>query len=697
MTRNWFVRFSWICFIGFCFMAKALILFPLWAGAEEKEPVFMEEVVVTATKTKEKRKDIPNAIVVKDEIDIQESPAKSLGELFANEPGIDWRTYGNYGGASEEIHIRGMSGKGTQILINGMTINSPSLGTADAGRIPLNNIDRIEVIKGSSSVLYGSGAIGGVVNIFAKQPKRDEINAKVSAGYGSQDTYQVSAEHGMFVTDDFGYYLTANRRDTDGFRDNSDLTHKDVSLNVVLEKEDALDISLYGDYITRDYGVPGPKPPPGTDDHYKNGVKFYSSEAAGLLNEGSDDDGHVVLNVRGQLTELIGLRLKSDYAHMENYYYQRYNSDGTGAKTWVNNEVVGNWGNMEIKPFDGVTLLVGGEYRNYEWERENADIKADGSEDVNSRASKTHSLNTTGAFAEVQYRPCRYFKALVGHRNEKHSTFGTENFPQYGLLLNPLDTTALKLSHGRHFFAPTPNDLFWPETKWMKGNEDLKPETGWHTDATVEQSLFDNKLFLSASCFKWDMGNRIQWISDPVTWVYSPVNLKSYEAEGFELDTKMVFIRDFSLSLGYTYLDAEEEAEEYGREVGTAQKTLTTRRAIYSPEHQFKAGLTYESSSDLSASITVRYLSDRLWYRDESQGGGKSKTVVYTLDPYWTADLKVEQRLFDQWVLSGMVNNLFDEHYDTYMSTFYDEAAPYPAASYPGPGRYAFFSVAYEY
>ncbi|MBW2019950.1 MAG: TonB-dependent receptor [Deltaproteobacteria bacterium] len=696
MTRNGFVRFSWICFVAFCFMVETSIFFPLWARAEEKEPVFMEEIVVSATKTREKRRDIPNAIILKDDFDIQASSAKSLGELLANEPGIDWRTYGNYGGASEEIRIRGMAGKGTQVLINGMTINSPSLGTANVGRIPLNNIERIEVVKGSGSVLYGSGAVGGVVNIVTKRPERDKIDAKVTAGYGSQETYQVSVEHGMFAFGDFGYYLTANRRGTDGFRDNSDLTHQDVSLNLVLEKGDDLDISLYGDYITRDYGVPGLKPPPGTGDYYRNGVKFYSSEAASLLNKGSDDDGHVVLNVKSRLTDWVAVCLKSDYTHMVNYYYQRYNSNGTGAKTWVTNEVIGNWGDVEIKPFEGATLLMGAEYRDYEWVRENVDLNADGSEAA-ARTARGHSLNTTGTFAEVQYRPCKYFKALAGFRNEKHSAFGTENLPQYGIVLNPLDTTTLKLSHGRHFFAPTPNDLFWPQTMWMKGNEDLKPETGWHTDATLEQSLFDNKLFLTTSYFKWDMSNRIQWRSDPVTWVYSPVNLKSYKADGFELGTKIGPVDDFSLCLGYTYLDAEEEAEEYGRESATAQKTWTTRRAIYSPEHQFKGSLIYENSSDLSASVTARYMSDRLWYRDESQGGGKSKTVVYTLDPYWTVDLKVGQRLFHHWVLSGQVNNLFDKHYDTYMGTFYDEASPYPAAGYPGAGRSVFFGVMYEY
>ena len=141
----------------FMFFALPVPIF----SQEEVDVVTMEEIVVTATKTKEKRKNIPNAVIIMDEIDIQESPANSLGELLANELGIDWRTYGNYEGAAQEIHIRGMGGDATQVFVNGVSVSSPSLGTADVAKISLNSIERIEVVKGSGSLLYGSGAMDG--------------------------------------------------------------------------------------------------------------------------------------------------------------------------------------------------------------------------------------------------------------------------------------------------------------------------------------------------------------------------------------------------------------------------------------------------------------------------------------------------------------------------------------------------------
>ncbi len=150
----------------------ALMIFPVISMAEEKSDQekikTLDEVVVTATKTEETRKDVPNSVILYDQYDIQDAPAISIGEMMANDPGIDWRTQGDSGGASQTIHIRGMSGNATQVYINGVNINSPSLGLAEVGRLPVNNIGNIEVVKGSGSLLYGTGAMGGTVNISQK-------------------------------------------------------------------------------------------------------------------------------------------------------------------------------------------------------------------------------------------------------------------------------------------------------------------------------------------------------------------------------------------------------------------------------------------------------------------------------------------------------------------------------------------------
>jgi len=656
------------------------------AKAEQKDIATLEEVVVSATKTKEKRKDIPNAVVIKDEIDIQESPANSVGELLANELGIDWRTYGNYGSAAQEIHIRGMGADATQVFVNGVNVNSSSLGTADVSKIPLNNIERIEVVKGSGSLLYGTGAMGGTINITTKRPKRDKVDLKASAGYGSQDTYQLSAEQGMFLTDDLGYYLTATRRETNGFRDNSDLTHNDVSLKLVYDKGDVLEVSLYGDYIDREYGRPGVKPPPGTQDYYIGGVKFYSSDAASVLDNGSDDDAHVVLQLKNNPSKWLSLNFMGDYTYMENYNYNRYHSSGTGKKTWTINEVTGIEGNIEIKPLKGANFLLGAEYKDYDWKNENVSLDTNGTEVAGTKSKTKADLHTKGAFAEAQYRPCEYVKALVGIRHEDHSTFGYEDLPRFGLVINPLENTVLKFSRGKHFKAPTPNDLFWPYEDWgygmgVEGNPNLKPEKGWHTDATAEQTFFDEKVFVTVSYFKWDINDKIRWVPDS-NFFYRPENLDTYKADGWELGTKIGPFYNMILAFSYTNTDAKENKQD-GVE----------RQARYTPKDQFKGSITYWTEFGLSATATVRYMGKRPALYDSDTDVNPFRTLA----PYWTTDIKIEQRLYDNWILTLTGNNLFDRGYETYVQTFYDYASTATLCSYPGAGRSVFFSVAYEY
>lgn len=655
-----------------------------------KDALTLEEVVVTATKTQEVRKDVPNAVIIIDRNDIQASTARTVGDVLANEPGVDLRTYGDYGGASQVIHFRGMGGDATQVFVNGVNVNSPSLGEADVARIPLDNIERVEVVKGSGSLLYGSGAMGGTVNIVTKRPKRDRMDFKVTAGYGSESTYQLSAEQGMFVAGDFGYYLTAGRKETDGFRDNSDLTHKDISLKLVYDKGKLLDISLYGDYVDRDYGRPGVKPPAGTESFNFGGEKVYNADSASLLDKGGDKDGHIVFQVKSDPLKWLGLNFRGDYTHMENYNYMRYYSSWTnelpGQESWVTNEVMSVEGDIDLRPFSGANLLIGAEYKDYDWENEVVSLDTNGIPKAGTRAKVQANIFTKGVFVEAQYRPCKYFKALAGLRHEDHSTFGYEDLPRFGLIVNPLEKTALKLSHGKHYKAPTPNDLFWPHEDWgygsgTEGNRNLEPETGWHTDVTLEQTLFDEKVFFTLTYFNWDIKDKIRWVSD-ANYFFMPQNLDTYEADGWEVGAKIGPFHNMIITLDYTYTNAEEN-----------KKGGAKRQALYTPENLFKGALTWWTKFNLSTTATIRYVSDRPGYYKTDADTDPLKT----LDSYWTADLKVEKRFYDHWIITLAGNNLFDKGYNTYVSNFYNSAGKGTLCTFPGAERSFFTSVAYEF
>ncbi|MDY6903545.1 MAG: TonB-dependent receptor [Thermodesulfobacteriota bacterium] len=645
----------------------------------------MDEIVVTATKTEEIRKDVPNAVVVIDETAIEASTANTVGELLANEAGIDFRTRGNYGGAAQSLQIRGMSDTEVQVMVNGVSVNSPSLGSADIGTIPLSNIEKIEIVKGSGSMLHGSGAMAGTVNIITKRPEHGKTDLKVSAGYGSDNTYSLTAEQGRYISD-FGYYLTAQQQETDGQRDNSEMEQQDASLLLILDKNDRLDVSLYGSVVDRNFGVPGVKPPAGTVPHYINGTAFYNEDSASLVNHGSNTDYQASLDIQSRATDWLSIHLKPYFIDMENYDYARYNTTGTGYKSWVYNTVKGIDGHVALDPADSLTLLLGGDYKDFKWENEQSALNAVGGDDTTILPTTSDAkIHTKSYFSEIQYRPNAYIKLLAGAREENHSTFGRETLPHYGLVFNPLSDTAVKFTHGKHFKAPTPNDLFWPEDDFTRGNPDLKPQTGWHTDVTIEQGLCRNAVMVTASAFTWDIDDKIDWAPNPAyagpygpKW--TPTNVNSSKGHGWEAE--ILFRPDDRLSAGfsYTYTSARDTLQ------------YVERASQYLAKNRFKVNGAYKFDFGLAAALTCRYVGNRDFYRSSYDA-----VPTDTLDSYVTLDLKLEQRLADHWRVTLQADNLLDEEYDTYVGAFTDAVGSYLYSRYPGAGSSVFCSVGYAY
>lgn len=669
---------------------------PTMAWADGGAVTTLEEVVVTATKTEETVRQVPNAVVIKDALAIEDAPAKSLGELLGGEPGLDWRTRGDYGGASEEIDIRGLGGDATQVFLNGININSPSLGTADLGQLPLNSIERVEVVKGPGSLLYGTGAMAGTVNLLTKSPHRDKTDFKMTSGFGSQGALELAAEQGMYVADGLGYYLTASHQEGDGFRDNSGLDHNDASLKLVYDKNKLLQANLFGAWIDRDYGVPGVRPPAGTKDYVVNGSRMYSDDAASLVNEGENKNRYSALELKSQPLSWLTLSLRGDAVDMESYNYSRNNGPvwpkaaGEGEETWVTNKVLGLEGTAEMRLPDGVTLLAGNQYRDYDYTNEVGNLDAYGVAVAGSKTGEQHGVFSHGTYGEAQWQANQYLKLLTGLRYEEHSMFGHETLPRFGMVLTPLADTTIKLGHGKDFKAPTMNDLYWPDDGWVRGNPDLKPETGWHSDITVEQSFLDKKLTAQASYFQVNIDDKINWAENPAfpTVVpgfnyWTPSNVSAYESTGWELGVVIKPLDLVRVELSYTRTQAEEEPS-----------AGVWRQAQYTPTNQARGEIDYFLSSGLTTTVVLHYVGER----PASYASATATQPRNTLDSYTTTDLRLSQRFKEHWLAALNCNNIFDAGYDTYMASFRDETLGVTTRQgYPGAGRSVLASISYEF
>ncbi len=164
---------------------------------------------------------------------------------------------------------------------------------------------------------------------------------------------------------------------------------------------------------------------------------------------------------------------------------------------------------------------------------------------------------------------------------------------------------------------------------------------------------------MTISYFHWNIDDKIQWEPDS-QGVFTPINLGKYKADGIETGIKIGPFHDLTLALNYTYTNAEEENREYTKQdygwppflPADFRYSVVKRRASYTPRNQFKGDLTYKSSFGLTVMATVRYVDNRVVYRTESTTYPDTETVTYNLHSYWTADLKIEQRLYKQWILS---------------------------------------------
>jgi iron complex outermembrane receptor protein len=239
------------------FVASTLfLLFPLGLLAQEKE-ITLEKVVVTATRDEQEIRKVPANVTVITREEIERSYAQTTVDLLRNEAGVlvnDLRGTGK----SVFIDIRGFGEIGplnTLVLVDGRRVNEIDLSGVDWTQIPLEQIERIEILRGSGSVLYGDNAAAGVINIITKKPQKPlSFEAGISAGsyHYNNETASVSGKWGPFSA-----ILNAAYKATEGYRHNGFLRSKDIGGRFVYDVNDRLSFNLSGNFHKDDTGLPG--------------------------------------------------------------------------------------------------------------------------------------------------------------------------------------------------------------------------------------------------------------------------------------------------------------------------------------------------------------------------------------------------------------------------------------------------------
>ena len=501
-------------------VAAAWALFlPAANVSAAEENIQIKEVVVTATRTEKEQKDVTQSVTVITAEDIKKSGATTAAEVIERTSGVVLNDYGTRGSLNN-ISIRGASFQQVLVLLDGRRMNSSSAGGFDMSNLPVlvDEIDRIEIVRGASSALYGTDAVGGVVNIITKTTTTAETSVTGEAG---SHGYQSVAVANANKVGKFSYALSAGKEKSDGFRTNSDLdkTITGAKFGYELSQDSSLEMSA--DYLEKQIGVPG------------------SEQFPSPLAQEWDRNTGASLTYRTKFSRELDLRLNA-YENRDKIIYKdpdfaldsKHVGKTTGAEAQTN-WMVNSWNQLSL----GV------------------EAKED---HLTSTDAGEHTASLWAAYLQDEISIGEPLIVVIGGRNDSHSVYGDKFSPRVSaryLIAGP--ETIIRASAGEAFRAPTLNDLYWSFDGFEQGNPNLKPETSKEYEGGVEQP-FGKGNSVKFTVFERKVKDLIQWLPD-ANFIYSPVNIGKARISGYEAEAKLVPVEQLTWAVNYTYMDPVDE------------------------------------------------------------------------------------------------------------------------------------------
>ncbi|WP_022979094.1 TonB-dependent receptor domain-containing protein [Ideonella sp. B508-1] len=474
------------------------------------------DYVVTASRMPESAAQAVRPVTVITAEDIRQSGAGSVTDLLRTLGGVEITQNGGLG-SSSSVFIRGANSDHTVVLVDGVRIGSATTGTAAFEAIPLALIDRIEVLPGPSSSLYGSDAIGGVIQIFTKSAKRSP-GAAVALTAGSHDLRQTTASYAAAMGEGTQLSLGLNYLSTDGIN----ATTPDNTYNYNPDRDGLLQRSgqlRLTQQINADHEV---------------GVQWLRSASKGRFDDGPNIDSYsqsvtqtLGAHWNGQLTQSWRSELSVARSQDQSTSYSNF------PGTFNTREDQASW--LNRLPAFGGTATVG-----LEWLKQNVDSTTDYT--VDGRTVRSALVGWKGQIGE------HALQADV--REDRNSQFGHHTTAQLGWGWQLAQDWRLRAAWGSAFHAPTFNTLYYPGF----GNPDLKPEKSDSYELGLDGKLAG--LELGATVFD----NHIRDLIDYAPPDYLPANVDKARITGLSLKAGGTLIdRDTRFKANLTWQDPKND------------------------------------------------------------------------------------------------------------------------------------------
>lgn len=582
----------------------------LWGGnsvlAQENEQEFtLDPMVITATRTEKRDVDVPASTTILSNQDLKNTGAQNLQVALGRVPGLIYKTFSPGGGAmgtmANEIAIRGVS-NGTLVMLNGTPMNLRGKYFLDA--IPVENVERVEIVKGGAGVLYGSEAMGGVINIITKK----EFTNSVSVGYGNYGQQKYSASVGTDKVN-VGYNLEKwGNVDTISRSDNKGLKHTDMTGS---EKR-----NLYVDYKINDnwnflynYFETNVRYDTWFDDAYKEVPK-----------------GGALQQNREYVTKqnLVQLLYQDDTLKANLYYNQNklmangftnYNTSGKfQGKIYDTDEKNRTYGadvQKEWQLNSKGSLVLGGSYQN---------------EFYDNYSSKVTDRHIYAVYGQYDHKFDDKNELIVGAR-ETWTTGGYrdqnyDNFSMSGQYVHKLDDDdSLYANVTQSFIMPTFSQMYGASDTAI-ANPDLKPQKGVSYEAGWKR-VTDSHSW-KAAVYHIDITDNISatWDTDKTEYQYTNEDFKN---TGIELSCDIEGKNGWSYNWGVNYMDP---------------KVKGTKKPYWDRKYgrvQLNGGITYSKDKWVS-SLQGTYLAERVGTPSSSHSSHEKPYFLTSLTTTYNAD-----------------------------------------------------------
>lgn len=523
---------------------------------EKNYQLDLEKIVVTASKIEQEYRLSTQNISIITKEDIESSGIDEITEVLELLPSVDIIEYGSVG-STRSVHTRGASNEQVLTLIDGRPVNTPRDGATDFNQISLSNIERIEVLRGPATSIYGANAVGGVINIITKSGKDNKLTTLLSK-FGSFATKYNSLTHGNQIKD-FDYFISYDYSASHGHRDNADyLSHNvDTKFNYKLSEDN--NISVSSGYHNSEAGTPGEVTDQDLDDRQETFKKYIDITYNGKLFEKQD----------------ILLKFFHNYDRLE--FIETFNPLDKDTHL---TKVYGVDTQLSHTFFDIFRTAIGVNYQDHR---------------LNSSVTAKPSYHLTGVYFESETDFFDNGSLKFGLRRDEYSNFGDRLSPSASFNFWLFNTIKLHALAAKSFRAPTFNHLYWPTTSWAKGNPNIGPEKAISYEAGFSGYFF-GKFKTDITFFKTNFEDLIEWTPDD-SGVWSPENIGSATTQGVELETEFVIRQHLKANLNYAYIEAKNKE--------------TKKWLIYRPQHLYKLRLIYSPTPKYELGLSAIYKTKR--------------------------------------------------------------------------------------